>query len=90
MGGAITDTATLTAATPPGPAPTGTITFTAFGPRNATCTAPAAYTSSPVTVSGEPATTPPRPAFTPSAPASTYLWIASYSGDANNAPAATA
>ena len=87
VGTGITDTATLVAAAAPAPAPTGTIVFTAFGPANPTCTGPAAFTSTPVTVAGGGSYT--SPAFTTSA-TGTYLWIASYSGDANNLPAATA
>ena len=40
-GGAISDTASLTG----GVNPTGTITFTVFGPDNATCSGPAVFTS---------------------------------------------
>ena len=40
-GGTITDTATLSG----GVNPTGTITFTLFGPNNPTCTGPAIFTS---------------------------------------------
>ncbi len=80
--GTISDTATLSGGT----APTGTITFTLFGPNNATCTGAAIFTSTKsVTGNGSYPSDP----FTPVAPG-TYRWIASYSGDANNAAATTA
>ncbi len=82
IGGAITDTATLAGGTNP----TGTITFTAFGPNNATCTGLAAFTST-VPVAGN-GTYPAGP-FVPTA-AGSYRWIAAYSGDVANAAATTA
>ncbi len=81
LGAPISDTATLGA----GLNPTGTITFTLFGPNNATCTGTPIFTST-VTVTGN-GTYPSGP-FTPTAPG-TYRWIAAYSGDVNNAPATT-
>ncbi len=75
-GGQITDTATLAG----GSAPTGTITFTVFGPNNPTCTNPPVFTS-PVTVTGNGNYT--SAAFTTPA-AGTYNFIASYGGDTNN------
>ncbi|MGH9125183.1 MAG: beta strand repeat-containing protein [Acidimicrobiales bacterium] len=82
IGGPISDSAVLAN----GLNPTGTITFTAFGPGNATCTAPAAFTSAPLAVAGN-GTYMSGP-FTPTTPG-TYLWVASYSGDTNNAAVAT-
>ncbi|MFN2606794.1 MAG: beta strand repeat-containing protein, partial [Acidimicrobiales bacterium] len=82
VGQAISDTATLTGGTNP----TGSITFTAFGPNNATCAGPAVFTST-VTVTGN--GTYPSGAFTPTV-AGTYRFVASYSGDANNNAATTA
>ena len=83
----MTDTAHLAAASPPGPAPTGTITFSVFAPNNATCTGAPVFTSTvPATMGAGNYTSGP---FTPMAPG-TYHWIAAYSGDANNAPATTA
>ncbi len=87
VGGPITDSATLAPASPPGPAPTGTITFTLFGPNNASCTGAAAFTST-VAVSSGTGTYTSAP-FTPTAPGA-YRWVAAYSGDANNAAATTA
>jgi subtilisin-like proprotein convertase family protein len=79
VGAAITDTATLSG----GLAPTGTVTFRLFGPDNATCAAPAAFTSI-VAVAGNGSYT--SAPFT--APAvGTWRWIASYGGDANNGAA---
>jgi hypothetical protein len=87
LGSPITDTATLSPATPPGPAPTGTITFTLFGPNDATCAGASAFTATvPVNAgAGAYASGP----FTPTVPG-TYRWVAAYSGDANNVAAATA
>ena len=79
VGSAISDTASLTGGT----GPTGTITFTVFGPANATCTGTVAFTSTvPVAGNGNYLSGP----FTPTAPG-TYEFVASYSGDANNAAA---
>jgi uncharacterized repeat protein (TIGR01451 family) len=79
VGGSVSDTAHLSG----GFNPTGTILFALYGPNDATCALSAIYTKV-VTVdhgngdygSGS---------FTP-ATAGTYRWIASYSGDADNAP----
>ncbi len=64
---------------------TGTITFTAFGPGNATCTGAPKFSST-VPVSGngnyDSAT------FTPTQTGS-YSWIAVYSGDSNYVPVST-
>ena len=83
LGASISDVATLSG----GDTPTGAITFQLFGPNNLTCTAPALFTSTPTVVSGNGSYQ--SDAFTPLA-VGTYLWVASYSGDANNKPAATA
>jgi hypothetical protein len=81
-GQSITDTATVTGVAG-GPAPTGTVTFTLFGPNNATCTGPPIFTSANRPLSGGPPTATGTSApFTP-ATAGTYRWIAAYSGDAN-------
>ncbi|HEX4630891.1 MAG TPA: hypothetical protein VH188_07980, partial [Chthoniobacterales bacterium] len=80
VGQSISDTATLTTAG----AATGTITFKAYGPNDATCSTTPIFTSV-VGVNGS--GTYGSQGFTPIAPG-TYNWIASYSGDANN-PAAT-
>jgi len=82
LGGLIHDTATLSG----GVAPTGTITFSSFGPNDATCAAAPAFTSN-VTVAGNGSYASAN--FTPSV-AGTYRWIASYSGDANNTASTTA
>ncbi|MCA1683920.1 MAG: hypothetical protein LC708_02160, partial [Actinobacteria bacterium] len=83
-GGVISDTATLTG----GIAPTGTILFELFGPDNPTCAGVPIFTST-VTVAGNGVY--PSGNFTtqvngPAGPG-TYRWVATYSGDANNAPA---
>lgn len=81
IGASIADSATLSG----GVVPTGTITFRAYGPNDATCANAAVFTSSPVTVNGNGTYGP--VSFTPTA-VGTYHWIASYSGDANNNSAA--
>ena len=82
LGGQITDTATLAG----GNTPTGTITFNLYGPDNATCSGAPIF-ASPKAVAGNGSYT--SDAFTPTA-AGTYRWVASYSGDANNAAVTTA
>jgi Bacterial Ig-like domain (group 3) len=79
VGGAVTDTATLSG----GNNPTGTITFTLFGADDPTCAGTPVFTSTvPVNGNGDYDSRP----FTPTAPG-TYQWVAVYSGDANNLPA---
>lgn len=80
VGQNIVDTATLAG----GNAPTGTITFNAYGPTDATCTGAAVYTAT-ATVNGNGAY-PAAPAFVATAPGQ-YRFIASYTGDALNNPA---
>jgi hypothetical protein len=82
LGGAIFDTATLAG----GFNPTGTVTFNLYGPNNATCAGGVAFTSSPTLAANGTAASGP---FVPLLPG-TYRWVASYSGDANNAPVAGA
>jgi hypothetical protein len=82
LGGQITDTANLTG----GVSPTGTVTFTFFPPADTNCAGPPAFTSPPVPVTG-PGTYTSAP-FTPTV-AGTYRTIASYSGNAANAPVTT-
>ena len=78
-GAQIHDTAHLSG----GDTPAGTITFSVYGPDDATCSAPPAGMST-MTVSGNGDYTS-RP-FTPTA-AGTYRWIVEYSGDDRNLPA---
>jgi hypothetical protein len=82
LGGLIHDTATLSG----GVAPTGTITFSSFGPNDANCTAAPAFTSI-VTVAGNGSYVSAN--FSPTL-SGTYRWIAAYSGDAANAASITA
>jgi hypothetical protein len=82
IGSSVTDTATLSG----GVNPTGTITFTVFGPDNATCSGAGTVVSTETVTGNGPYTSDP---FTPGAPG-TYRWIASYSGDGNNEAATTA
>jgi hypothetical protein len=75
-----------TAALAGGSSPAGTIEFQLYGPSaTANCTGTAVFDKT-VTVTGDGSY--PSPSFTPSQ-AGTYWWIASYTGDANNTPAAT-
>ena len=82
VGGAIFDTATIAG----GFNPTGSVTFTVFGPDNTTCTGTPVFTSvKPVTGNGNYVSD----SFTPTLPG-TYRFVASYSGDTNNAGVTTA
>jgi hypothetical protein len=81
---AIRDTATVSDAF----MPTGTITFELFGPDDDTCAGNPVFTSADHALGG----TPPRASsdsFTPTA-VGTYNWVATYSGDTNNATAGSA
>ena len=81
LGGNVSDQATLAG----GFNPTGTITFTLYGPDDATCGGAPVFTSAAIPVAGN--GTYNSGNFTPTT-AGTYRWIASYSGDANNAAVA--
>ncbi len=81
VGAPISDTATVTGGPAPAPVPTGTVTFTLFGPDNATCTGPPIFTSANRPLGGGPPPTATSATFTPTAPGS-YRWIARYNGDA--------
>ena len=84
----VSDSATVSG----GNSPTGTVTFTLYGPTglgsSAVCSAATAVTgsASTVTLSGGKATSTAVHVTT----AGTYQWIATYSGDANNASASSA
>ncbi|HWW60819.1 MAG TPA: hypothetical protein VN181_05565, partial [Thermoanaerobaculia bacterium] len=78
LGNTVSDDGTLTG----GVSPTGTITFALYGPNDATCSAAIAFTANiPVSGNGLYSSGP----FTPTQ-LGTYRWVASYSGDSNNAP----
>ena len=79
VGGKVHDVATLAG----GDGPTGTITFKLYGPDNATCEGNPVFTNE-KSVDGNGDYT--SNEFTTTA-AGTYRWIASYSGDQNNAGA---
>lgn len=80
--GAFNDTATLTA--PAGaPNPTGTISFSLYGPGDTTCSALPVFTSPPASVDA-----PVSDPFTPSLPG-TYRFVATYPGDQNYDPTTT-
>ena len=92
IGGSISDTATLSG----GSSPTGSITFTLYAPKangdvDPFCSTFVA-TLGPVPVNGnrDYGSGPFTPSGTAPQTAGTYQWVASYSGDANNAPATTA
>jgi hypothetical protein len=76
VGGTVNDTATLSA----GNNPTGSITFTLFGPNDTACTATPAF-SSVVSVTGNGSYS--SGPFTTASPG-TYRWTAGYGGDAGN------
>jgi uncharacterized repeat protein (TIGR01451 family) len=77
----VSDTATLAN----GVAPTGTLTFTAYGPNDTGCTGPIAFTGT-ATVSGNGAYTS-GPFAAPAL--GTYQWVVSYDGNAGNFPASS-
>jgi Bacterial Ig-like domain (group 3) len=82
VGQTITDKATLSG----GVTPTGTISFNVYGPGDTTCSTPLSPAPASATVNGDGDYT--SGPFTTTA-AGTYLWIATYSGDANNPPVST-
>jgi uncharacterized repeat protein (TIGR01451 family) len=82
VGGAVFDTATIAG----GFNPTGSIRFDLYGPNNATCTGAPVFTST-VPVAGNGNYT--SGSFTPTQPG-IYRFVATYSGDANNAGVTTA
>ncbi len=86
IGSPISDTATVTGGAPPAAPPTGTVTFTLFGPDDPTCAGPAIFTSADRPLAGGPPPTATSEEFTPTA-VGTYNWVAVYSGDANYPPA---
>jgi hypothetical protein len=82
LGQATSDTATLSNASDP----TGSITFSLFGPDNGACSGTPIFTSlQQVNGNGVYAST----SYTPTA-AGTYRWVAFYSGDENNSSISTA
>jgi hypothetical protein len=79
--GQLSDRATVSGVVNPiGPQ---TVTFRLYGPNNATCAGPPAFTSTVTLAGGEAQSA----LFTPTT-AGTFRWIATYDGDANNIPAA--
>jgi hypothetical protein len=83
LGAAIFDTATLSF----GAAPTGTITFSLYGPNDPICDTTAIFTSAAIVNHGNGIYT---SASTTPLVIGTYRWRAGYSGDANNAATLTA
>ncbi len=81
VGAVLADTAHLTGGTNP----TGTVTFTLYGPNDATCAGPPPATFA-VTVNGNGDYTSDK--FTAASPG-TYRWIATYGGDSANGAVAT-
>ncbi|MCA1684144.1 MAG: Ig-like domain repeat protein, partial [Actinobacteria bacterium] len=88
IGSSVTDTATVTGGPSPAPMPTGTVTFTLYGPDDPTCAAAPVFTSAGRPLAGGPPPTTGSDPFTPSA-VGTYNWVATYSGDANYASVTT-
>lgn len=80
LGGAVHDTATLSGAS----APTGSISFVAYGPDDTKCSRTPAFAAT-IAVAGNGSYD--SPAFVP-AKTGTYRWIAAYSGDTGNKAAA--
>ena len=80
-GGRISDSATLTG----GFAPTGTVTFTLYGPGDATCSNALHSTTVPVGAGGVS-----HSGDVEAGAAGTYNWVATYSGDLNNLPVSSA
>jgi len=82
-GGSISDTATISGGTG---APTGTITFSLYGPNDSGCGSAPVFTATvPVTGVGSYSSG----NFTPTT-SGAYRWVANYSGDANNTEVTTA
>jgi uncharacterized repeat protein (TIGR01451 family) len=81
LGGQIFDVATIAG----GFSPTGSVRFDLYGPNNADCSGTPIFTST-VAVNGNGNYESAR--FTPSQPG-VYRWVATYSGDANNASVTT-
>ncbi|MCA1684354.1 MAG: hypothetical protein LC708_04450, partial [Actinobacteria bacterium] len=82
VGAEVFDTATLTG----GFNPTGTVTFRLFGPNDDDCSGPAIFTNvKPVPADGSPKVVVSDRFVLPDP--GVYHWVATYSGDANNAPA---
>jgi len=81
VGGAVADTAILSGGSGPN-GPTGTISFSIFGPGDTACSTAVATSTVTVAGDGSYASTP----FIPVEPG-TYQWVATYSGDADNAGA---
>jgi hypothetical protein len=80
LGGSVTDVAELQGATNP----SGTVTYRLYGPDDPTCSrAPAFTTVQSMSPLGRVSSNPVVPTAS-----GTYRWIASYSGDVNNAPVA--
>jgi hypothetical protein len=63
--------------------PTGTVTFTLYGPTDTTCTGAGIFTS---TVALSTTGTATSGTFSGTKASGTYNWVAAYSGDANSAP----
>ena len=80
IGDPISDTATFSGVPQGADAPTGSVTFNAYGPNDATCSNPPAFTTT-ASLSGA-GTSASSGNFTPPVPG-TYRWTASYGGDSN-------
>ncbi len=85
IGSPIQDVATVTGAPAPAAQPTGTLSFTAFGPNDSTCAGPASFSSGPKALAGGSPPTAASGGFIPTS-TGTYRWVATYNGDANYDP----
>lgn len=79
--GALSDRATVSGRA--FPVAGATVAFRLYGPDDATCSGAPVFAPAAVPIAADGSAT--SPAFAPAQPG-TYRWIASYSGDANNAP----
>ena len=82
VGQTIYDTATISGGT----TPSGSVTWSLYGPNDSTCGSAPVATEGPVTVNGD--GTIQSPTYTTTA-TGTFRWVAAYTGDANNAAIST-
>jgi Bacterial Ig-like domain (group 3) len=87
-GGAMIGTSLVDTATVTGDHPSGTVTFSIFGPNDATC-ANSALESWATQLGANGKASVPGPGYA-TTQVGTYQWVAHYGGDANNAPATSA
>ena len=86
LGSSIKDTATVTGAPVPAAEPTGTVSFTAFGPERLHLCRPRLLLQRPQARWPADLRRPPPPATSSRPRSATYRWVATYNGDANYDP----